>query len=152
MQRAADANCPFCAVVGGRLPATMIHADAHTVAFLDLRQYHPGHVLVIPRAHVPDIRAADEATVAAVLVMVSRVARAVDAAFPGDGVSVWHAAGPGATQEVPHLHFHVHPRRMDDGLLRVYPRAPARPDRGTLEAWGARLRAALDRAGRAAPE
>jgi histidine triad (HIT) family protein len=142
-QDARDAPCPFCEIVAGRLPATTVDSDVHALAFLDVRQHHPGHVLVISRAHVADIREADEATAAAVLVMVARVARAVDAAFPGDGLSVWHSAGAGANQEVPHLHFHVHPRRVDDGLLRVYPRPPALPDRSTLEAWGARLRGAL---------
>ena len=63
--------------------------------------------------------------------------------FPSDGLSVWHSAGAGANQEVPHLHFHVHPRRLGDGLLRVYPAAPELPGRPTLDAWAAQLRAAL---------
>jgi histidine triad (HIT) family protein len=50
-----------------------------------------------------------------------RVVRAVDAAFPNDGMSIWHSIGAAAFQEVPHLHLHVHPRQVDDGLLRVYP-------------------------------
>jgi len=135
--------CAFCDIVAGRTPATIVASDALTVAFLDLRQFHPGHVLVVPRAHLADVREADEATAAAIIASVARMARAVSAVFPHDGLSVWHSIGPAADQEVPHLHFHVHPRRLGDGLLRVYPSAPAHPDRGTLDEWGAKLRQVL---------
>ena len=135
--------CVFCDIVAGRVPATIVARDEASVAFLDLRQFHPGHVLVIPRRHVADIRAADDPTAAAVLVMVARVSRAVDEVFPGNGLSIWHSAGEGAHQEVPHLHFHVHPRHIGDDLLRVYPRPPALPPRDTLEEWGARLATVL---------
>jgi histidine triad (HIT) family protein len=130
--------------VAGRLPATVVHRDARTIAFLDLRQANPGHVLVVPRAHIADIREADGVTAAAVMRSVARMTRAVGRAFPNEGLSVWHSIGPAADQEVPHLHFHVHPRRHRDGLLRVYPSAPARPRRAILDQWGERLRAALD--------
>ena len=135
--------CPFCAIARGAGAASVVAEDAHTVAFLDQRQFHAGHVLVIPRTHLADVRALDAATGAALMEAVVRVSRAVDAAFPGDGLSVWHSAGPGANQEVPHLHVHVHPRRVGDDVLRVYPSPPARPDRATLDAWAARVRAAL---------
>ena len=138
-----EPRCAFCDIADGAAPASVVAADALALAFLDLRQYHAGHVLVIPRRHVPDVRALDDDTGAALVRMVTRVARAVDRAFPGDGLSVWHSAGPGADQEVPHLHFHVHPRRMGDQVLRVYPATPAYPDRATLDAWAAQLRAAL---------
>jgi histidine triad (HIT) family protein len=136
-------GCAFCDIVAGRLPAAIVFSDEQTLAFLDLRQFHPGHVLVVPRHHIADIREADDPTAAAIMVTVANVARAVDAVFPNDGLSVWHSAGPGANQEVPHLHVHIHPRQFGDGMLRVYPHAPKHPDRGTLESWGARLRAAL---------
>jgi histidine triad (HIT) family protein len=135
--------CAFCQIVAGRLAATVIAQDDLTVAFLDARQFHPGHILVVSRGHVPDLRAADDRTAAAILVMVARVSRAVDATFPADGLSIWHSAGSGANQEVPHLHFHVHPRHVADGLLRVYPRPPLMPDRAVLDSWGARLATTL---------
>jgi histidine triad (HIT) family protein len=138
-----DEICLFCEIVSGSAPASFVDANDLAVAFLDLRQFHPGHVLIVPRAHVSDIRGADDDTAAAVIRMVARIARAVDAVFPADGLSVWHSAGAGANQEVPHLHFHVHPRRVGDGLLQIYPQSPAQPDRITLDEWGDRVRSAL---------
>jgi diadenosine tetraphosphate (Ap4A) HIT family hydrolase len=46
-------------------------------------------------------------------------------------------------QEVPHLHFHVHPRMLGDRLLQVYPSAPALPDRAALDEYAATLRSFL---------
>ena len=143
--------CAFCAVVAGTAQASIVHRDAETMAFMDLRQFHPGHVLVIPLDHVSDIRSADDGQVSSLMQVIARVARAVTAAFPGDGVSIWHSAGPGANQEVPHLHFHVHPRRMGDDVLRVYPAPPALPARPTLDEWAERLRMELNDAATRAP-
>jgi histidine triad (HIT) family protein len=140
---AGDPDCVFCAIAGGAAAASVVMSDETTIAFLDLRQFHPGHVLVIPRRHVPDIRAVDDDTASAVMRAVARVARAVDRVFPNDGLSIWHSAGEGANQEVPHLHFHVHPRRFGDDVLRVYPSPPAGPSREVLDGWADDLRAAL---------
>ena len=137
---AEDPSCVFCEIIAGRVPATIVAEDAETIAIVDLRQFHAGHVLVIPRVHVNDIRTATEDLAVAVMRMVARVMRAVDRAFPADGISVWHSAGEGANQEVPHLHVHVHPRFMSDHVLEVYPSAPGHPDRETLDAIGARVR------------
>jgi histidine triad (HIT) family protein len=44
---------------------------------------------------------------------------------------------------VPHLHIHVHPRMPHDGLLEVYPHAPAMPDKTTRDRYAATLRSYL---------
>ena len=133
----------FCDIAAGREWACVVEAGELTLTFLDRRQFQPGHQLVIPRPHERDVREADDETCAEVAAAVGRAARAVDRVFPGDGLSVWHSAGAGANQEVPHMHFHVHPRRLEDDLLRVYPSPPAEPAREALEGWAARLRAGL---------
>lgn len=69
-----------------------------------------------------------------------RVTRAVDAAFPNDGMSLWHSIGPAAFQEVPHVHFHIHPRKTADGFLYVYPRMPPIADELTRDEFAARIR------------
>ncbi|MES2522446.1 MAG: HIT family protein [Gemmatimonadota bacterium] len=135
--------CVFCDIVRGTVPATIVLEDGLVIALLDLRQANPGHVLVIPREHIPDIRSASDAIAAVINVTVARVARAVSSVFPNDGLSIWHSIGEGGNQEVPHLHYHVHPRLIGDGLLDVYPTPPALPPRETLEQWGATLRERL---------
>jgi histidine triad (HIT) family protein len=135
--------CVFCAIANKTMAASIVFEDAATLAFVDLRQFHPGHTLVIPRQHIHDMRDCDDATGAALIATLIRVTRAVDAAFPGDGLSIWHSIGPAAHQEVPHLHLHIHPRKHADDLLRVYPAPPNTPDRAILEQWAAQIRAHL---------
>lgn len=58
------------------------------MAILDLRQFLPGHTIVIPRRHFHDVRELDDMTGAALMRMVSRVTRAVGKAFPNQGLSL----------------------------------------------------------------
>jgi histidine triad (HIT) family protein len=108
-----------------------------------LRQFHPGHTLVIPRQHIQDMRDLDVSTGAALIATLIKVTRVVDAAFPNEGLSLWHSIGPAANQEVPHLHLHIHPRKHGDQLLRVYPTSPPTPDRSTQDQWAAQIRSYL---------
>lgn len=136
-------GCLFCEIVRGTLPASVVWEDDLTMAFIDLRQFHAGHTLVIPRQHLRDIRELDQITGAALMASVARIARAVAAAFPNQGLSLWHSIGEAADQEVLHLHFHVHPRMLDDQLLRVYPSAPALPDKPMRDRYAEILRSRL---------
>ena len=136
-------GCVFCDIVHGMHPASIVWEDDLTVAFIDQRQFHAGHTLVIPRRHLSDVRELDPVTGAALMASVARLARAVAAAFPNQGLSVWHSIGAAAFQEVPHLHIHVHPRRLGDGLLQVYPSTPTMPDEATRERYAATLRSCL---------
>jgi histidine triad (HIT) family protein len=128
----------------GRAPADIVYQDDLTIAVIDPRQHNPGHVLVIPRLHVGDIRDLEERAAGAVIRTLVRIARAVDRAFPNEGMTVWHSVGPAAFQEVPHMHVHVHPRRLGDGLLRVYPGVPADADRASRATYAERVRKALE--------
>jgi len=129
--------------VAERAPADIVHQDDLTVAFVDPRQHNPGHVLVVPRRHINDIRQLDPPTGARLMETLIKIARAVDRTFPSEGMSVWHSIGPAAFQEVPHMHMHVHPRRLGDGMLRVYPGVPVDADPNTRASYAERLRNAL---------
>jgi histidine triad (HIT) family protein len=110
-------DCVFCQIVAGAVPAGVVYEDALTMAFVDVRQFHAGHTLVIPRPHFNDVRELDDETGAALMATVVRVTKAVGEAFPNEGISLWHSIGEAAFQEVPHLHIHVHPRLKGDGVL-----------------------------------
>ncbi len=140
-------GCTFCEIVSGAASASIVFQDELTIGFIDLRQFHPGHTLVVPRQHFHDLRDLDPATGAALMATVSQVTRAVAATFPNQGLSVWHSIGEAAFQEVPHLHFHVHPRIMGDDAMRIYPRPPATPNRSVLDEHAAALRSCLQQQG-----
>jgi histidine triad (HIT) family protein len=54
-----NSECVFFGIVEGSVPACIVHEDELTMAFVDLRQFDPGHALVIPRRHLRDVRELD---------------------------------------------------------------------------------------------
>jgi histidine triad (HIT) family protein len=134
-------DCVFCRIVAGSIPATRVHEDEHTVAFMDIGQVNPGHVLVAVKAHAADIYALDEAQAAAAFRAAARVAKAIRAAFAPAGLSVYQANGTPAGQTVFHFHLHLVPRHEGDGMALAWP--VKNPPREKLEESAARIRAAL---------
>jgi len=109
-----DQDCIFCGIIAGEVPATLIHEDDRTVAFMDIQPATRGHALVIPRRHATDLLdiAADD--LAACAATAQRVAGLAMRNLGADGVNLVNACGPAAWQTVFHFHLHVVPRYADD--------------------------------------
>ena len=134
-------GCVFCAIAAGDVPASMVARDDDVAAFLDARPVFKGHVLVVPRAHVPTLSDMPPAALGTLFAAVQRIARAVEAGLGADGTFV--AMNNKVSQSVPHLHVHVVPRKKKDGLRGFFwPRVPYADD-AEREAFAARIRAAL---------
>ena len=48
-------DCIFCKIVEGVIPSFKIYEDEHTLAFMDINPVNPGHCLVVPRNHAPNL-------------------------------------------------------------------------------------------------
>jgi histidine triad (HIT) family protein len=117
----------FCKIVARQIPATVVHEDEHTLAFMDIGQVNPGHVLVAVKKHADNIFALDDAQAAAVFRAAARVSRAIREAFSPQGLSVYQANGAVAGQTVFHFHLHLLPRHAADGMELTWPvKNPAR--------------------------
>lgn len=99
------ADCLFCKIAQGAIPAQIVYQDEHAIAFRDLNPQAPVHVLVVPRAHVPSLAEIDEASCLCVLQAVNRVA--IQEGLAESGYRVVTNVGRDAQQSVPHLHWHV---------------------------------------------
>src|SRR5438105_9085065 len=106
--------CLFCEITAGRAPAHRVLEDDAFTAFLDLRPVFHGHVLLVPRAHVPTLAELDLALAPKLIGHTQRLMRAIEAGLGADGTFV--ATNNKISQSVPHLHVHVVPRRAKDGL------------------------------------
>ncbi len=133
-----DPSCIFCKIVAKQIPATAVYEDADTLAFMDLGQVNPGHVLVATRAHAANVFELDDAQAAAVFRATARVARAVRDAFQPQGVTLFQANGQAALQSVFHFHLHVLPRWENDGMSLAWP--AKNPPREKLEEYAAKIR------------
>jgi histidine triad (HIT) family protein len=128
----------FTRIIRGELPAARVYEDEHTIAFMDAGQVNPGHVLVATKRQIETIVELDDDLAGALFRTVARVARAVDAAFRPDGITVLQANRPAGGQTVPHLHVHVVPRHAGDGIALTWPRKD--PPLEELRALAARIR------------
>ena len=134
-------NCVFCRIVAKQIPATVVYEDELTLAFMDIGQVNPGHVLVVLKAHAENLYALDDAQASALLRAASRVARAIRSAFDPEGLSVYQANGKAAGQTVLHYHMHLVPRYQDDGMALTWP--VKNPPRQKLEEFAAKIRGNL---------
>jgi len=134
-------DCVFCRIVAGQIPSTRVHEDEHTIAFMDIGQVNPGHVLVAVKKHAANLFDLDDAQAAAVARASAKVARAIRAAFEPEGLSVYQANGKAAGQTVFHYHVHLLPRHAGDGMELTWP--VKSPPRATLEDYAARIRGKL---------
>jgi len=139
-------SCIFCAIVAGAASAHVVATDDHTLAFLDVRPVFPGHVLLVPRDHHETLADLPPALVPPLFAAAQRLARAVEAGMEADGTFV--AMNNTVSQSVPHLHVHVVPRRRKDGLRGFFWPRTAYAGEEAMTAVAARIRAALDGAGR----
>ena len=103
-------DCVFCAIAAGEIPSFKVYEDDLVLAYLDINPFTKGHTLVIPKAHSANLLETDEATLAAVIARVKKVAAHLKAALPCDGFNSLQNHGAVAGQTVMHLHFHIVPR------------------------------------------
>jgi histidine triad (HIT) family protein len=134
-------DCIFCRIAAKEIPAAIVHEDERVLAFMDIGQVNPGHVLVASKAHAENVYGLDDADAAAVFRAVVRVARAVRAAFAPEGLSIYQANGKAAGQTVFHFHMHLVPRHAADGMNLTWP--VKNPPREVLIANAEQIRSKL---------
>jgi len=118
-------DCIFCKIVEGSIPSYKVAENEHCYAFLDIFPANPGHTLVIPKTHVKDIHEADAATYTHVAAMAKEVADLLGEKLHSDGTTIFQMSREAGWQTVFHLHMHVIPRWVDDGLHKPWDIAPA---------------------------
>lgn len=100
------ADCIFCKIASGEMPAKLLAQDDALVAFPDIDPQAPVHALVVPRQHVESLRAVEDfALLARMHQMAVQVAK--QAGIHDTGFRTVINTGKNANQTVPHLHLHV---------------------------------------------
>jgi histidine triad (HIT) family protein len=124
----SDADCIFCKILAGELPAHKVDEDEHTVAFLDINPWTRGHAVVVPKRHSRNLYEIEEEDLEQTVVAAKRLALRMRDRLGCDGVNLLNSCEPAAWQTIFHLHVHVIPRYEDDPL-----RLPIRPERAEDE-------------------
>lgn len=134
-------QCIFCRLSAGEIPAARVYEDELTLAFMDIGQVNPGHVLVATRRHAATLLDITPEEAAAVMQTAQRVAQAVRAAFDPPGLTLLQANGREGDQTVFHFHLHVVPRHAQDGIALTWPRKE--PPAEVLQGYAEQLREAI---------
>ena len=127
-------SCPFCSIISGDDPrAKVVYRGQHVTAFFPLAPATRGHTLVVPNRHVADLTDVTDAESRQLGAAVRRTARAVHSSVSPDGMNIIQSTGSVATQTVPHVHFHVVPRWVDDRMELSWPEDAAEDDTAQTE-------------------
>ena len=131
----------FTKIIQGKIPCESIVETDSEIAFLDINPCSHGHTLCIPKREVARLEDLPPEDAAALMGFMQQVAAAVSRAFDGTDYNLMLNNGVNAGQEVPHIHFHVIPRKP--GSSRPFKsREPY--GEGEMAAVGERIRACLD--------
>jgi len=134
-------GCVFCKMVAGEIPVAKVYEDDAVFAFLDIGPINDGHTLVIPKRHCTRIHECETDVLADVASRLGRIAEAVMTAVDADGYNVLSNNGSVAGQVVDHLHFHIIPRKIGDGVFTEWPSYRYKP--GQIEKLAAKIRESL---------
>ena len=141
-----DASLPydpdniFAKILRGEIPCVKVFEDAKTLAFMDVMPEAEGHVLVIPKEPGETIFDISPEAAAHTIRTTQIVAAAVKKAMDVPGIMLAQLNGAASGQTIPHVHFHVLPRKLGADLS-FHGKTMVKPD--VLEPVAAKIRAAL---------
>jgi histidine triad (HIT) family protein len=111
-----SANCVFCRIAKGELPASEVYRDHLCMAFLDIHPINEGHVLVVPLAHSPSLTDLSDEVAGHLFKIGKKLLAAIQASgLRCEGANLFLSDGAVAGQEVLHCHLHIAPRFEGDG-------------------------------------
>ena len=106
--------CVFCEIVSGRMPSAKVFEDEEVFAFLDRSPVFKGHTLLVPKKHYANLYDMEDNSMSRFFSDLKLVSKGVELGTESDGTLI--VENNNVSQSVPHLHFHVVPRRFGDGL------------------------------------
>ena len=110
------ADCIFCKIVKGEIPAAKFYEDDYCIAFLDINPVNKGHALVIPKKHFETVLDMPEQEGIALAKASVKIGKALKRATGCEGVNLLHNIGKAAGQLVFHAHVHLIPRFSIDSM------------------------------------
>jgi ATP adenylyltransferase len=125
--------CVFCDAInaGDDKKALIVHRGQHCFVILNMFPYTPGHVMIVPYAHLDELRKLPPAAAKEMMELSQRMESILRELYRPDGINlgmnIGKAAGAGIAG---HIHMHVLPRWVADanfvsvvGETRILPEA-----------------------------
>ncbi len=109
-------SCVFCDIVMGTVPCHKIAETDGEMAFLDIMPLTRGHVVIIPKHHVPMAYDLPPEMMGRMMEMATRISVIAKRTLQCAGFNFVVNCGAYAGQVVPHAHLHLVPRYENDGI------------------------------------
>jgi histidine triad (HIT) family protein len=102
-----SADCLFCKIVAGTIPAKRVYEDDQCLCFADINPQAPTHLLIIPKEHIASTAHAEQAHGPLLGHMVAKAAEMARGAGLDRGYRIVINTGSDGGQTVDHLHLHL---------------------------------------------
>lgn len=101
------ADCIFCKIIEGKVPAKIVYQDDLVVAFEDASPAAPIHILIVPRKHIPTLNDVPEndPILSHIATVAKKIAEDIGVAQPGYRFFI--NVNKGGGQVIFHLHAHL---------------------------------------------
>ena len=109
------ADCIFCKIIRGEIPAEKVYETQTMLAFLDIHPINLGHTLLVPKSHYTNLYDLPEETLKDLAVNLKELALMVKKGTGAEGINIGMNNERAAGQLVNHAHLHVIPRFAGDG-------------------------------------
>ena len=107
------AQCPFCKIISGEIPATKVYEDELVVVICDINPLTPGHMLVLPREHYPLLPMIPEKVRQSMFEKVKYFSKAQKEVVVTETNCHFIASGGVAGQQAMHFLLHIIPTEND---------------------------------------
>lgn len=102
-----SADCLFCKIVAGNIPAKRVYEDELCLSFADIHPQAPTHLLIVPKEHIASTAHAEEKHAALLGHLVAKAAEVARGAGLHRGYRIVINTGADGGQTVDHLHLHL---------------------------------------------
>lgn len=134
------ARTVFEKIISGELEGSFVYQDQTCVAFMDLNPLNSGHVLVVPREPVERLSSLNPKTAMNLFEVAQRILKAIEKSnLQSEGANLFLSDGEVAGQEVPHVHLHIVPRFLEDGIKISFGKSFRRESRAELDRVAAEI-------------
>ncbi len=131
-------SCIFCQIIQKTLPSAVVYETAEVFAFLDINPLTQGHTLIIPKQHAETIFDMSATSSQAIFEAIQHVGRSLMESLSADGLNVLQNNYAASGQEVGHVHWHLIPRKNNDGV-QLWTKKPS-PNKDTVNTLAEQIR------------
>jgi ATP adenylyltransferase len=109
-------GCILCLIRDGseEVDRLIVCESEHVIVSLNLYPYNPGHLLLIPRRHITDVRQMTESEKLGMDTMIDRCLDVLDRVYGPAGYNIGYNLGLVAGGSIEHLHLHIIPRYRNE--------------------------------------